>query len=206
MMTAFHHAAVTGFGFAVGAAVGSFLNVCVWRLPRGESLIRPASHCPRCESPISARDNLPVVGWLALGGRCRHCKAPISPRYPLVEAAVGLLFALVILIESTVGPFDPFERGLSVVLARLVYHWALVALLVTAALIGYDRRSSSARLHVSSFLAMPSAIRATAAIGLDGKSLAAVFVALFACLAGDPIGACLNLALLAVFLHGLRSS
>ena len=73
----------------VGASIGSFLNVVAWRMPRGES-INGRSHCPRCLAQLRARDNFPVFGWLALGGRCRSCHLPISPRYPIVEATVGL--------------------------------------------------------------------------------------------------------------------
>lgn len=76
----------------LGACVGSFLNVVVYRLPRGESLVSPGSRCPDCGDPIRARDNVPVVGWLALRGRCRDCAAPISARYPLVEAGTAALF------------------------------------------------------------------------------------------------------------------
>ena len=80
------------FFFALGACIGSFLNVVVWRLPRGESLIRPASHCPKCDHPLAWFDNIPVFGWIALRGKCRYCGNPISPRYPIVEAITGLLF------------------------------------------------------------------------------------------------------------------
>ncbi|WP_428830342.1 prepilin peptidase [Cellulomonas endometrii] len=76
-----------------GIAVGSFLNVVVWRVPRGESVVRPASACPRCGHPIRGRDNVPVLSWLLLRGRCRDCGEPIAVRYPLVEAATGILFA-----------------------------------------------------------------------------------------------------------------
>lgn len=79
----------------VGLAIGSFLNVVIWRVPRGESVVSPASACPRCETAIRARDNVPVLGWLLLRGRCRDCGEPISPRYPLVEAATGLAFGAV---------------------------------------------------------------------------------------------------------------
>lgn len=79
----------------VGGAVGSFLNVVVWRVPRGESVVAPASACPRCAHPIRRRDNVPVVSWLVLRGRCRDCGEPISVRYPLVEATTSLLFGLV---------------------------------------------------------------------------------------------------------------
>jgi leader peptidase (prepilin peptidase)/N-methyltransferase len=76
-----------------GLAIGSFLNVVIWRVPRGESVAYPASACPKCEHPIRARDNVPVLSWLLLGGRCRDCAAPISVRYPAVEAVTGVLFA-----------------------------------------------------------------------------------------------------------------
>ncbi|MCB0921050.1 MAG: prepilin peptidase [Actinobacteria bacterium] len=77
-----------------GLLIGSFLNVVVWRLPRSESLSHPGSHCPVCNHPIRPYDNIPVVSWLVLRGRCRDCGARISARYPLVEAATGLLFGL----------------------------------------------------------------------------------------------------------------
>lgn len=72
-----------------GLALGSFVNVVIHRLPRSRSLWRPVSHCPRCRAPINYRDNIPVLGWLLLRGRCRHCAKPISCRYPLVEALNG---------------------------------------------------------------------------------------------------------------------
>jgi len=81
----------------LGLIIGSFLNVVVWRIPRGESIVSPPSACPRCGHRIRARDNVPVVSWLLLRARCRDCHAPISLRYPLVEAATGVLFVLVAL-------------------------------------------------------------------------------------------------------------
>jgi leader peptidase (prepilin peptidase)/N-methyltransferase len=75
-----------------GLLIGSFLNVVIWRVPRGESIVRPPSHCPACNAAISPRDNVPVVSWLLLRGRCRHCGAGISRRYPLVELATCALF------------------------------------------------------------------------------------------------------------------
>lgn len=84
---------VFGLGtFAVGAMIGSFLNVVVYRLPRGRSPAEGRSHCPACGSRILAKDNVPVLSWILLRGRCRGCDAPISSRYPLVEAGCGLLF------------------------------------------------------------------------------------------------------------------
>src|SRR5207247_840088 len=81
------------FVFALGACVGSFLNVVVWRLPRGESLVVPPSHCPKCDHRLAWYDNLPIVGWIALGGKCRYCRRAIPPRYPIVEFITASLFA-----------------------------------------------------------------------------------------------------------------
>ena len=76
-----------------GAVLGSFLNVCVYRWPRTEAVVRPRSRCPGCGAPIAWYDNVPVLSWLLLGGRCRHCGARISVQYPLVELAVALFWA-----------------------------------------------------------------------------------------------------------------
>jgi len=80
-------------GFVWGAILGSFLNVVVHRVPRGDSAVRGRSRCPRCGAAIRPRDNLPVLGWILLRGRCRDCRGPIPVRYPLVEAGCGLLLA-----------------------------------------------------------------------------------------------------------------
>jgi leader peptidase (prepilin peptidase)/N-methyltransferase len=79
----------------LGLAVGSFLNVVIYRVPRDESLVRPGSHCPHCGSEVRNRHNVPVLGWLLLRGRCADCRAPISARYPLVEAGTAALFVAV---------------------------------------------------------------------------------------------------------------
>lgn len=76
-----------------GAAIGSFLNVCIYRLPRRQSLVRPPSACPGCGRRLAWFENVPVVGYLALGGRCRTCRAPIGIRYPIVEALTAAMFA-----------------------------------------------------------------------------------------------------------------
>lgn len=77
--------------FVAGAVVGSFLNVCIWRLPREESIVFPPSHCPACGTHVRSYDNIPIVSYVLLGGRCRSCKSSISPRYPAVEALTGLM-------------------------------------------------------------------------------------------------------------------
>lgn len=79
------------FAFIFGAVVGSFLNVCVYRLPKHESVVFPPSHCPKCDYKIRFYDNIPVVSYLLLGGKCRSCKTPISLQYPAVELINGLL-------------------------------------------------------------------------------------------------------------------
>jgi leader peptidase (prepilin peptidase)/N-methyltransferase len=80
------------FVFIFGLVFGSFLNVCIYRLPRGLSVVKPRSACPHCNHPISGFDNIPVASWLILGGKCRNCKTPITPRYMIVELICGFLF------------------------------------------------------------------------------------------------------------------
>ncbi len=87
---------MTLVAFLFGTIIGSFLNVVIHRLPREESVVTPRSRCPACQTPIAAWDNIPLVSFLILRGRCRTCKHPISWRYPLVEALTGLLFALTV--------------------------------------------------------------------------------------------------------------
>lgn len=84
----------------LGLAVGSFLNVVIYRVPRGESLSRPRSRCPGCQTPIRWYDNVPVASWLLLRGRCRACAARISVQYPLVELATGAAFAAAFLLTA----------------------------------------------------------------------------------------------------------
>lgn len=82
------------FFFLFGIVIGSFLNVCISRIPEGLSIVSPGSRCPRCEAPIKPYDNIPVLGWLLLRGKCRNCRLPISPMYPMVEFLTGVLFVL----------------------------------------------------------------------------------------------------------------
>src|SRR5919107_625613 len=111
---------------ALGALIGSFLNVVVYRLPRGQSLVTPGSRCPSCEHAIAPVDNVPVASWLLLRGRCRHCGASISPRYPLVELITALAFAAVVAVRG----FD----------AQLVLELPLVACLIVLAGIDLGHR------------------------------------------------------------------
>lgn len=82
--------------FAFGASVGSFLNVVAYRIPAGLSIATPPSRCPHCLHKLRKHENVPVLGWIWLRGRCAHCRSPISPRYPIVEASTGLLFVLIL--------------------------------------------------------------------------------------------------------------
>ena len=82
------------FFFLFGIVIGSFLNVCIARIPEGISIVSPGSKCPRCETPIKPYDNIPVFGWLLLRGKCRNCHLAISPMYPIVEFLTGMLFVL----------------------------------------------------------------------------------------------------------------
>jgi leader peptidase (prepilin peptidase) / N-methyltransferase len=81
--------------FWLGAAIGSFLNVVVYRIPAGVSILWPPSRCPKCLHGLGAGENIPILGWLLLGGKCRHCQTPISSRYPIVEAATAIIFVIV---------------------------------------------------------------------------------------------------------------
>lgn len=135
MIVAFH--AIVGLWlFAFGAVVGSFLNVCIYRIPWQKSLIWPGSHCPNCLVAITARDNIPILGWLMLRGECRQCGKPIAPRYALVEGLVGLLFVLTYLADVVYGP-STYSRDLMPYF-RAAYHLALIVLLVVATYIDYD--------------------------------------------------------------------
>jgi leader peptidase (prepilin peptidase)/N-methyltransferase len=107
----------------LGAVFGSFFNVVAHRLPRGESLSKPRSRCPSCGTQIRALDNVPVLSWLALRGRCRGCAAPISPRYPLVEAGTAALCALVVLVVGV-----SWEAVVGVVLVLLLVPITLIDL------------------------------------------------------------------------------
>jgi leader peptidase (prepilin peptidase)/N-methyltransferase len=135
------------FAGLLGLIVGSFLNVVAYRLPRGQSLLFPASHCPSCSESIKPYDNLPVLGWLLLRGRCRACGAGISKRYPLVEALSGALavsvvltkhsahdIALGLLLLATLVPLALIDLDRRIIPNKITLPAAIVALLVGLAL------------------------------------------------------------------------
>jgi leader peptidase (prepilin peptidase)/N-methyltransferase len=124
---------ILAFTLAAGLCIGSFLNVVAWRLPRGESLVAPGSHCPGCTAPVRPRDNVPVVSWLLLKGRCRDCGTGIAARYPLVESATAVLWIAVVAAKWG----DP---------AQLALGLALVTLMVPVVLIDLEHRLIPNRL------------------------------------------------------------
>ena len=113
--------------FFFGLSVGSFANVVIYRLPENKSIVLPRSYCPACREPIAAYDNIPLLGFLLLKGKCRHCRAAISPRYPLVELLMGLIFVAVYLLLSSRG-----ER-----LILFPFYWFFCFSLVVLALIDF---------------------------------------------------------------------
>jgi len=129
------HWLIVLFSAAFGGAVGSFLNVVVYRLPNGLSLITPPSHCPICKEPIRWFDNVPVFGWIMLGGHCRHCHCRIPIRYPLVEAFTAAVFAALATVE------DPLT-------AAYPCHLMLLCTLLCSALIEVDGNRPPLRLFV----------------------------------------------------------
>lgn len=118
------------FSFWLGACIASFLNVVIWRVPRGESIVTPPSHCPKCGSSIRWWQNIPILSWLALRGRCAACKAPISPRYICVEALGGVLFLAAFL--------HMLKFGLP--LHFLVVYWIWIALMIVGSFIDFDHQ------------------------------------------------------------------
>ncbi len=118
------------FSFGLGACIASFLNVVIWRVPRGESIVSPPSHCPKCSAPIRWWQNIPILSWLALGGKCANCRAAISPRYILIELLGGVLFLAAFL--------HMLKFGLP--LHFLVVYWIWIALMIVGSFIDFDHQ------------------------------------------------------------------
>jgi leader peptidase (prepilin peptidase)/N-methyltransferase len=149
-----------GVAFVFGLIVGSFLNVVIHRLPRDESIVHPGSHCPSCRAPVHWYDNLPLLSYLWLRGRCRGCGAPISPRYPVVELLTGVLFAVVAL------RFGPVPMAL--------VGCAFAAALVATAAIDLDHQIIPDELSLGGLAVALVAV--PAASWLAGDALGAAFV------------------------------
>lgn len=115
---------MSAFSFMMGACIASFLNVVIWRVPRGESIVSPPSHCPKCGAEIRWWQNLPILSWLALRGKCAKCRAPISPRYIIVETIGGVLFLAAF---WRFGEFAPFM-------------WVWLSLMIAGSFIDFDHQ------------------------------------------------------------------
>ena len=130
------------FSFWLGACIASFLNVVIWRAPRGESIVSPPSHCPKCNSPIKWYQNIPILSWLALRGKCANCKAPISPRYIFVEALGGCLF-----LAAFFAAFFKYSYVCSSgsvywasALGSLLVAWIWISLMIVGSFIDFDHQ------------------------------------------------------------------
>ena len=191
----------------LGAVVGSFLNVVVHRLPRRESLVHPRSRCPGCETPVSPRDNVPVLSWLLLRGRCRSCGTPIPGRYPLVELLTAALFALIVAVrevEADLALWLPFAAVLVAVAFidlehRIIPNRIVVPAAVWAVAIGALVRPGelpeAALAGAAAFLALLlAALAYPAGMGMGDVKLAGVM--------GLYLGVAVAPAMLAAFLTG----
>lgn len=114
------------FSFCLGAVVASFLNVVIYRVPNGMSIVKPASHCPKCKTPIKWYHNIPIFAWLFLRGKCAYCKAPISPRYALVELLGGIVFLMAF-----------HDVGVSF---ALPFVWIWLSLMIVGTFIDFDHK------------------------------------------------------------------
>jgi len=146
--------------FVFGACVGSFINVVVYRLPAGLSLVKPPSRCPACLTPLKPKDNIPILGWLIIGGKCRYCRAKVSWRYPLIELVTGLMFA------SVVGQFGQTLSPVALVGFCLFLGW-----LLSLALIDLDTMTLPDSLTQSGLIAGLVLHQITAIAGLGNPVL-----------------------------------
>ncbi len=145
LLADFYFYAFAFLAFALGCCIASFLNVCIWRLPRGESVVSPPSHCPKCNVRIRWYQNIPILSWCALRGRCASCGKPISPRYICVETLGGLLF-LAVYLQWTAGgavlaaPSGAWGLGMAPFrsLWMMPAEWLVVAGLMLGAFIDLD--------------------------------------------------------------------
>ena len=144
--------------FAVGASVGSFLNVVIYRMPAGLSIAHPPSHCPNCQHLIRRQDNIPICSWLALRGKCHYCKAPISIRYLLIELLVAITFIIVALFEATCNgsnlpgnseQYSSFAPAIWIIYSNQVI---FLSTLWCIALIEYDQQRVPKRLVLPCFV------------------------------------------------------
>ncbi len=132
------------FSFWLGACIASFLNVVIWRVPRGESIVSPPSHCPKCNAAIKWWQNIPILSWLALRGKCANCRAAISPRYICVETLGGVLFLAAFLhygvpcvLNVVIGNAAAAD---AVGVVQLLVMWIWIALMIAGSFIDFDHQ------------------------------------------------------------------
>lgn len=165
MLTLLNEFVILLWLLVLGGAIGSFLNVLAYRLPLGISLVEPRSHCPECKHPIRWHDNLPVLGWLMLKGRCRDCGTTIASRYPIVEGIAAGLFVLMGIAECLtwggnlparpVAVADGFINpplGVGELTGILLYHLLLLSTLLAASLLEYDGHQVSWRVSLPALI------------------------------------------------------
>ena len=191
-----------------GSCFGSFMNVVAYRLPLGMSVILPSSQCPRCNHPIRAIHNIPVIGWLLLKGKCYDCHLPIAFRYPLVEMSIGILFVLMAFLGTALRPDHWVEYAVLGLRTPtdMTSHWIgygfqmlLLCTLISAALIRWERRQIPAQVFYVSLLiglATPVIYPTIRAVPLTTESLMigpawmALAEGLFGAVAGTGLGLC----------------
>ena len=146
----------------VGACIGSFLNVVAYRVPLGMSVVWKPSHCPKCQHAIRARDNVPVLGWLLLRGKCRDCGEPISPRYAVVELVMGLAFFILAYGELFSGGVNSNRSGAAQIvwepqwqaIGVYAYHGILISAFMTLLLLQLDKNISVKKFLFGSALVL----------------------------------------------------
>jgi uncharacterized protein (TIGR00730 family) len=205
-----------------GANVGSFMNVVIFRVPAGMSVVYPGSKCPKCLNHIAWYDNIPVLSWLWLRAQCRHCALPISSRYPTIEAIVAAIFLVLAFVQPVSGGMNlPYlggrsHRGLDFSLWLMYsYHVLLLCVLICAAMIRYDQQRTPRRLYVPTLLVgvvapaiwsiIPSLqeqfqynwlpLRPVAFNAVSGMNLIPLQVSLINSVIGTSVGAMLGLVL-----------
>lgn len=156
----------------IGALIGSFLNVVIYRVPRSMSVVRPASSCPACAVDIRPVDNIPVVSWLLLRGRCRHCAAPISARYPLVELGTALAFAgVALLLGPAILSANDVAAAISSSLTLLAFLY-LAAISIALAAIDLDSHRLPNSIVLPAFAVAGVMLGAAALLSGDVVSIA----------------------------------
>ena len=172
------------FSFWLGACIASFLNVVIWRVPRGESIVSPPSHCPKCNAAIRWYQNVPILSWLALRGKCANCKEPISPRYILIEALGGLLFLAAFQKYWAVG-------GLASAALNTVFAWIWISLMIVGSMIDFDHKLLPDFVTVGGMVLGLAAAVAQSLLGYYGRGItqvAALLVPVWFSVAGLVFG------------------